>query len=558
MSSSDILYFFHRSADKAPGKGANEHADPKDYTQLSKIPNWRRILSNFYVHPFKFRGLTYNTAEHAFQASKIAIADRNASYLFCMESKSELGMGDGIHAQSGRKIVILNERQLQEWFNVREETIYEILVAKFSDTTRIDNNLLLKDVITATHNAQLWHGAPRAAAARMYTWERARATLSQNVARSPRSQSSQSSPRSQSSQKTIKTKTAKPKKAVKKVKTVKNAKKTLQTSIIEESKSSKQAANTNVKTAKTAKTAKAAKASKAASAITITFSESVENHVGMEIRGLKGETGITMFDIDYAIENCNTLGIKTEKIDLICDAMNDEAYEDVEFDEACVLILRNAAQILLSNDSNPRDYSGSSGSSGSSDSSGSSGYNSSTANDLFQEMDKLAWDTQIYSRKHQRVVNKNARWNVCFDDESQEADFENKKGTVIAFDDVPLLNIIRVAIGEILGDVGQNLLAEGNKYYNVKTTGIGYHGDTERSKVVALRLGEPIPLVYQWFYKGKPIGSRIDLPQLMNGDMYIMSQKAVGNDWQKRNITTLRHAAGAKKYITYVEKKPKK
>ena len=29
-----------------------------------------------------------------------------------------------------------------------------------------------------------------------------------------------------------------------------------------------------------------------------------------------------------------------------------------------------------------------------------------------------------------------------------------------------------------------------------------------------------------------------------------MSEKATGNDWKKKNIYTLRHAAGSKKYIS--------
>jgi hypothetical protein len=30
--------------------------------------------------------------------------------------------------------------------------------------------------------------------------------------------------------------------------------------------------------------------------------------------------------------------------------------------------------------------------------------------------------------------------------------------------------------------------------------------------------------------------------------MYIMSEKAVGTDWKMKNIPTLRHATGAKKF----------
>ena len=31
---------------------------------------------------------------------------------------------------------------------------------------------------------------------------------------------------------------------------------------------------------------------------------------------------------------------------------------------------------------------------------------------------------------------------------------------------------------------------------------------------------------------------------LNHGDIYIMSEKSVGNDWKRRKIPTLRHAAG--------------
>jgi hypothetical protein len=42
--------------------------------------------------------------------------------------------------------------------------------------------------------------------------------------------------------------------------------------------------------------------------------------------------------------------------------------------------------------------------------------------------------------------------------------------------------------------------------------------------------------------------------KLNDGDMYIMSEKAVGTDWKKKNICTLRHSAGIKgsKYTTLI------
>ena len=34
-----------------------------------------------------------------------------------------------------------------------------------------------------------------------------------------------------------------------------------------------------------------------------------------------------------------------------------------------------------------------------------------------------------------------------------------------------------------------------------------------------------------------------------HGDMYIMSEKATGNDWRRRSRVRVVHAAGSKKYI---------
>ena len=58
-------------------------------------------------------------------------------------------------------------------------------------------------------------------------------------------------------------------------------------------------------------------------------------------------------------------------------------------------------------------------------------------------------------------------------------------------------------------------------------------------------------MVYCWFHDNKPITNIINENdmKLEHGDIYIMSEKAVGNDWKKKNSYTLRHAAGSKKYI---------
>jgi len=67
-------------------------------------------------------------------------------------------------------------------------------------------------------------------------------------------------------------------------------------------------------------------------------------------------------------------------------------------------------------------------------------------------------------------------------------------------------------------------------------------GDTERKKVFALRLGATMNLKYSWYQYSKKVKDEFNFV-LNSGDMYIMSAKAVGHDWKKRNILTLRHSA---------------
>jgi len=148
-----------------------------------------------------------------------------------------------------------------------------------------------------------------------------------------------------------------------------------------------------------------------------------------------------------------------------------------------------------------------------------------------------------------RVVNKHARWNLCFDDNSRAPDYQNKMGRIVSFDEVPITKAIMDRFVEFFGPKSAGLKGEGNYYYDVKQCGIGFHGDSERRKVVAIRLGASIPMHYQWFYKTEPVGDRMIFP-VDGGDIYVMSEKAVGTDWHKKNSYTLRHATGSAEYTT--------
>lgn len=244
--------------------------------------------------------------------------------------------------------------------------------------------------------------------------------------------------------------------------------------------------------------------------ITLTFGDSAENHVGMEKLGTMVPEGQ-----GYSVEEL--MDIQT-----ILALEKDIESEYIPLgEEAAVLVLKEGVSKLLEG--------------------------VGTKEDLFEEQASLDMDKKALM--YGRVVNKHARWNLCFDEKGQEAEYEKGKGTIVAYEDVPLTKHLQESLSSYFGPKASNLKCEGNYYYDLKKCGIGFHGDSERRKVIGVRLGGFIPMHWQWFLEGNPIGEPILVP-LDGGDIYIMSEKAVGTDWKKKKIPTLRHATGCAKFTT--------
>lgn len=117
------------------------------------------------------------------------------------------------------------------------------------------------------------------------------------------------------------------------------------------------------------------------------------------------------------------------------------------------------------------------------------------ANELYDEQKKLQYDVKALMRG--QVKNKLARHNLCFAEKSQKPDYSCGKGTIVSYKDVPLLHKLLLTLPKIFGKKADNLVAEANHYYDITKNGIGFHGDSERKKVIAIRLGSTIPLHYQ-------------------------------------------------------------
>lgn len=181
--------------------------------------------------------------------------------------------------------------------------------------------------------------------------------------------------------------------------------------------------------------------------------------------------------------------------------------------------------------------------------------NGYTRKDLMEEIISEKWDDKYYDTRRKKVLNKQARKNNVVAGFNQDADYENRKGTVHSFSKMPIMKLIRKEFGKLGTKFTKFACAEGNLYEDggEKNNGIGWHGDTERRRVLAMRIGIPrksMPFYYHWFHKSKKIGKLMKFP-IDNGDVMIMSEHAVGTDWRSSNKVTLRHSTGADKY-TYI------
>jgi hypothetical protein len=258
------------------------------------------------------------------------------------------------------------------------------------------------------------------------------------------------------------------------------------------------------------------------STITFTFGDAGENHTGNQIIGEKKECGegFNKTDLENIKKEVEKYGRKCELYTLN-ELVSVKEKNDLGvngFDDAAILVIRKFV---------PEDL----------------------ATNLYKNHKALHWDSKYKCPRRNKVLNKHARHNLMYSNVAQKANYENGEGTIVPWSKVPILSKMKLAIegmGIWCNGKTKKLICEGNNYYNTKT-GIGWHGDTERRKVVAIRVGKSMSLCYKWWYRNKSRGELFSI-DLNNGDCYIMSEKSVGSDWKRSSIWSLRHSAGAEKY----------
>jgi len=240
--------------------------------------------------------------------------------------------------------------------------------------------------------------------------------------------------------------------------------------------------------------------------ITHTFSECVENHAGMERVGQKRARGFSEAYLAACARDCEG----AELHELVHDG-----------ERASVMVIRGGVDKLL----------------------GEQG-----AKQLLAESMSQPFDTQFLNTRRRVVQTKHGRHNNCYADEAQAPSIAEGRGTIISFSDAPHLAELRSKLPTVFGPEAAALLCETNKYIDVRSAkvGIGFHGDTERSLVVGVRLGAAsTPLRFQWYNRSKAVTGEYTI-ELKHGDMYAMSHKATGYDWRCSSKMTLRHGTGRK------------
>ena len=162
-----VLQFYSKSnGSKRPGKGSGEKiplGKEKNYNDLHRLKDWRRVLSNFYVtqQPIEIDGMKYKTVEHYYHSQKFKNENEDFSKQFSLDSGSDMSKDAQMAKSAGGKtgrykgVKIRDDNvKLDEGFFTSGENkraMYRGQLAKYKQDE------LARKVLLATNNAKLQH-----------------------------------------------------------------------------------------------------------------------------------------------------------------------------------------------------------------------------------------------------------------------------------------------------------------------------------------------------------------------------------------------------------------
>ena len=161
-----VFQFYSKSADKPlPGKGAGETINTsriKEFAELASMVGWRKVLSNFYMAPFKLDNRTWNSVEHYYHANKFKKNHPDFYQLFTVESDSDISKDAAFAKGAGGKTGNFKKMNYKRPKDiVIDEDFFSSgraqQVMEAGQRAKYTQNEIPKRVLLATKNAKLQH-----------------------------------------------------------------------------------------------------------------------------------------------------------------------------------------------------------------------------------------------------------------------------------------------------------------------------------------------------------------------------------------------------------------
>ena len=168
----NIQFVFHsKSKDAKPGKGVHEKITLQakdDFKELSNIKNWRKMLSNFYIAPFKLDDQMWNSVEHYYHSKKFSDNPEFAK-LFSLDSKSEISkdpqLAKGAGGKTGKIVISKNPTKYKQFRPKNVKMIDNFYIEngvgeksmERAQFEKYSQNKELREMLLLTKNAKLVH-----------------------------------------------------------------------------------------------------------------------------------------------------------------------------------------------------------------------------------------------------------------------------------------------------------------------------------------------------------------------------------------------------------------